>query len=131
VTLGELYLRQGHRQEAERIFRLVAEREPDNAAARAALGRLAGLVEVAEQAEAAQQPEAAGQPEAAEQAGAVQQPEAAGPPLQAVRPDHRPLDAAQLLAGLENPQAPVSLRKAYLLRRYLTRLRQARSPHVP
>lgn len=33
VTLGDLYLRQGHLREAEGIFREVLEREPDNAAA--------------------------------------------------------------------------------------------------
>jgi hypothetical protein len=37
ATLGELYLRQGHPHEAERIFREVVEREPANAAARAGL----------------------------------------------------------------------------------------------
>ena len=41
VTLGELYLRQGHAGEAERIFREVLRREPDNAAARAGLARSA------------------------------------------------------------------------------------------
>lgn len=40
ATLGELYLRQGHRDEAERIFREVLEREPGNAAARAGLHKL-------------------------------------------------------------------------------------------
>lgn len=40
ATLGELYLRQGHLDEAERIFRGVLEREPDNGAARAGLGRI-------------------------------------------------------------------------------------------
>lgn len=39
VTLGELYLRQGHADEAERIFREVLEREPGNGAALAGLGR--------------------------------------------------------------------------------------------
>ena len=43
VTLGELYFRQGHYTEAERIFREVLEREPDNVAATAALHRLAAL----------------------------------------------------------------------------------------
>ena len=39
ATLGELYLRQGHLGEAERIFREVLRREPDNAAAREGLAR--------------------------------------------------------------------------------------------
>ncbi len=40
ATLGEIYLRQGHRDEAERIFREVLRREPDNAAAREGLAGL-------------------------------------------------------------------------------------------
>ncbi len=40
VTLAELYLEQGHRTEAERIFRAVLEREPENEAARRGLRRL-------------------------------------------------------------------------------------------
>lgn len=40
VTLGELYLRQGHADEAEQIFREVLEREPDNGAALAGLSRV-------------------------------------------------------------------------------------------
>ncbi|HKH44197.1 MAG TPA: tetratricopeptide repeat protein [Thermoanaerobaculia bacterium] len=43
ATLGELYLRQGHYAEAERIFREVLQREPASASARAGLDRLASL----------------------------------------------------------------------------------------
>ncbi|MEA2563324.1 MAG: hypothetical protein QOH06_4828 [Acidobacteriota bacterium] len=42
ATLGEIYLRQGHADEAERIFREVLEREPGNGAA------LAGLEQIEE-----------------------------------------------------------------------------------
>jgi tetratricopeptide (TPR) repeat protein len=41
VTLGDLYLRQGHVGEAEQIFQEVLRREPDNAAAREALAQVA------------------------------------------------------------------------------------------
>jgi tetratricopeptide (TPR) repeat protein len=41
ATLGELYLRQGHLTEAERIFREVLHREPDNATAQEGLARAA------------------------------------------------------------------------------------------
>ena len=41
ATLGELYLKQGHLGEAERIFREVLRREPDNAPAREGLARAA------------------------------------------------------------------------------------------
>jgi tetratricopeptide (TPR) repeat protein len=40
ATLGEIYLRQGHADEAERIFREVLEREPGNGAALAGLERV-------------------------------------------------------------------------------------------
>jgi tetratricopeptide (TPR) repeat protein len=40
VTLGQLYQRQGHSGEAERIFRAVLERDPDNPVARAELASL-------------------------------------------------------------------------------------------
>lgn len=45
ATLGEIYLRQGHLSEAARIFHEVLQREPDNAAAREGLARLAALRE--------------------------------------------------------------------------------------
>jgi tetratricopeptide (TPR) repeat protein len=45
ATLGELYLRQGHLAEAERIFREVLQREPANAAAHAGLERLTEIQE--------------------------------------------------------------------------------------
>ncbi|HEX6900465.1 MAG TPA: tetratricopeptide repeat protein [Thermoanaerobaculia bacterium] len=41
VTLGELYLRQGHLGEARRIFEEILLREPDSAAAREGLARVA------------------------------------------------------------------------------------------
>ena len=40
VTLGELYMKQGHRDEAERIFRKVLEQDPGNSAALDKLARL-------------------------------------------------------------------------------------------
>ncbi|HYG65023.1 MAG TPA: tetratricopeptide repeat protein, partial [Thermoanaerobaculia bacterium] len=40
MTLGELYLRQGHLQEARRIFGEILEREPDHAAAHDGLERV-------------------------------------------------------------------------------------------
>jgi len=41
VTLGDLYLRQGHVGEAEQIFQEVLRREPENTAAREALAQVA------------------------------------------------------------------------------------------
>jgi hypothetical protein len=92
VTLADLYLRQGHTEEAARMLGEIVEREPGNAAARVGLARLAG----------------------------------------APRPS-RParLDAAQLLAGLDDPQASPTVRRTFLLQSYLARLRQPRRPHVP
>ena len=43
VTIGELYLDQGHRSEAIAIFRRVLSAEPDNLRAREALERLGAL----------------------------------------------------------------------------------------
>jgi tetratricopeptide (TPR) repeat protein len=86
ATLGELYLRQGHLGEAERIFQEVLHREPRNVVALGALDE--------------------------------------------IERRRKPLDAATLLAGHGEPDAPPATRKAYLLRGYLTRLRQVRRPHV-
>jgi len=93
VTLAELYLRQGHTEEAERIFGDIVQREPGNAAAREGLARLTGT--------------------------------GARPVAWQER-----LDAGQLLAGLNDPQASPMARRAYLLQSYLARLRPRRS-HVP
>ena len=41
------------------------------------------------------------------------------------------LDAGQLLAGLNDPQASPKVRRTWLLQSYLARLRQPRRPHVP
>lgn len=112
VTLAELYLRQGHREEAERLFGEIVEREPGNAAARDGLARLTGPAAAPAAQPAAQAPAPA--------------------PVAAPAGDSRmPLDARQLLAGLDDPQALPAVRKAYLLQSYLARLRQPRRRHVP
>ncbi len=59
ATLGDLYLRQGHASEAERIFDEVLEREPGNAAAQDGLARLRALRAPAPIAEPAAEPAAA------------------------------------------------------------------------
>jgi len=74
VTLGELYLRQGHLGEAERIFHEVLAREPGNAAARDGLARAGAQREGAVSASAA--PGAAAGP-------------SAEPELSAAPPDRR------------------------------------------
>lgn len=109
ATLGELYRRQGHLDEAERIFREVIARQPGNDTARLALAELAG----------------AASPPPGETGIALERP---GREQPAGGRADRPLDAAQLLAGLDQPQASAVARKAYLLQSYLTRLRQARRP---
>lgn len=48
VTLGNLYLEQGHADEAERIFRTLLEADPDNAAARAGLARARAATDTSE-----------------------------------------------------------------------------------
>lgn len=88
ATLGELYLRQGHLAEAERIFQEVLRREPGNHAARQALA--------------------------------------------GIESRRRPLDAAGLLAELDQrkPDAGPKERKRFLLLSYLQRLRPAGSGNV-
>jgi len=206
LTLGELYLRQGHLEEAERIFGEIAHRDPDNAAAREALADIARRARPAPAAAppaapqpaapaSAETPAAAAEPEpelqppsqspamaaeppapaAVEPPAAVDQPTAlaAGEPLATVAappaaiaqtaaaaaaappvmpasavapasaapaagepgpaggPRLRPLEAGHLLAGMADPQAAPTARKAYLLQSYLARLRQPRRHNVP
>ncbi|MES1241604.1 MAG: tetratricopeptide repeat protein [Acidobacteriota bacterium] len=102
ATLGELYLRQGHLDEAERIFQDVLDREPDNAAARAGLGRIG---------EARRPPE----PEPGPAVVSELAPE----------PQAIPLDARRLLAGFQPGPAGggTTARKIFLLNRYLDRIR--------
>ncbi len=50
VTLAELYLRQGHREEARRILDQVLERDPNNAAARKLFAQMGSVAETAERA---------------------------------------------------------------------------------
>jgi tetratricopeptide (TPR) repeat protein len=90
VTLGDLYLRQGYHAEAEGIYREILEREPENAAARTGLERIAAL----------------------------------GP-----RPEPPEVDARRLLVGYRpdpglGTDAELRARKAFVLNRYLERLRQ-------
>jgi tetratricopeptide (TPR) repeat protein len=102
ATLGDLYLRQGHLDEAERIFQEVLRREPDNTPARSGLGSIE---------EARRTPASPAAPAA---------------------PISAPLDAHQLLAGFRPGPAGAgtTARKVFLLNRYLDRLR-GRQPHVP
>lgn len=100
ATLGELYLRQGHLDEAERIFQDVLEREPHNAAAQAGLGRI-------------------------EETRRPPEPEPEPVMIEPVRTEATPLDARRLLAGFEPGAAGggTTARKIFLLNRYLERIR--------
>ena len=100
ATLGQLYLRQGHHAEAERIFHEVLRREPDNPAARAGLEHMAG-------------------PAAPEPAGRK------APPLDAAQL----LAGFQPAAG-QAGAAGVAARKVFLLNRYLQRLRRGSARDV-
>lgn len=97
ATLGDLYLRQGYPAEAEQIFRDVLRREPESAAALEGIAKLS-------------QPAAA--PATAAAATAVA----------------KPLEARDLLAGYQpaGRSGPVEgrARKAFLLSRYLERIRR-------
>jgi tetratricopeptide (TPR) repeat protein len=186
VTLAELYLRQGHLKEAERLFSEILAREPGNTAAREGLSRLAGPAAAAAPSPApaagARAPVAAAPaPAAGASASVAAAPAPAAEPVQApprepetealgaaaasVAPAQPaeparaaprepetgrpaasaasagvrsasiaaspPLAASDLLVGQDDPQASRKVRRAYLLRSYLARLRQPRRPHVP
>ncbi|RPH55613.1 tetratricopeptide repeat protein [bacterium] len=114
ATLGEIYLRQGHLEEAERIFQEVLRREPGNPSALAGLARLASLAAVVAAPPAAPAPAAA----------------PAGPAAAA----GRPLEVSELLAGFDPSAAGaagVNARKAFVLKQYLQRLREGSQRHVP
>lgn len=109
VTLGRLYLQQGHQDEARRIFREVLDREPDHTEARAELLRL----------DAPPEPEREVSP-------AVPEPETPSEPEGAAA---EPLTAADL----EGPGARslgLTERKVRMLDSYLQRIRQAAEQHV-
>jgi len=108
ATLGDLYLRQGHLEEAERIYREVLEREPDNSAARAGATRV----------EEARQP--AGPPP-------VPAPIPVATPFSAPLP--AAVDARRLLTGFQTGSTGggTTARKIFLLNRYLDRIRGGRA----
>jgi tetratricopeptide (TPR) repeat protein len=98
ATLAELYLRQGHADEAERIFREVLEREPGSGVA------LAGLERV-------------------EEARRAVSPQAVPQAVPAPRPVA--LDAGRLLTGFSGGRGTTAS-KIFLLNRYLDRIRGSR-----
>jgi tetratricopeptide (TPR) repeat protein len=104
ATLGELYLRQGHLDEAGRIFREVLQREPESSVAQAGLARLAEL---------------------------AQQPVAAAPQPREARPlDAEQLLAGFQPTPGQTGGDGVTARKIFLLNSYLKRLRQGSAPDV-
>lgn len=140
VTLGRLYLEQGHIDEAARIFREVLSKVPDNGSAREGLARTQALLDSrpAPPTERASEAPAAAPPPG--------EPAAAVPPAAAVAaeasgggPMPSPADAA---GGVEVPSALSSeggaagseldpkLRKVAALRDYLKRIRQGAGSHV-
>lgn len=109
MTLGRLYLQQGHEDEARNIFRRVLEREPDNSAARAELLRLEPKPEP-ESESVSTEPEPAPEP----------------PVVAATAP-------VLTAADLEDPGAAgmgLTERKVRILDNYLRRIRRAAETHV-
>lgn len=130
ATLGQLYLQQGHPEEARKIFRQVLERDPAHPVALAGIAALdqrepaaaePGAVESRVADERAAEDLADAESADAESADArtgVSSAEAAG---------GWPLSAADLLAGSEaRAAAGLTEKKKVLLRSYLRRLRPGR-----
>jgi tetratricopeptide (TPR) repeat protein len=113
VTLAELYLRQGHRDEALRILGQVLRREPENVAAHDLAARIRG--EAAAAAVAASPEPSAFQ--------APLSPVAAGVPMAATEP------AAPVQTATIAPPSKTK-RKIQLLSAYLERLRRGSAPGV-
>lgn len=102
VTLGELYLRQGHLGEAERIFREVLQREPENLTALQALSLLEPPVASEEPVELSEPVES----------------------IEPIQPALEPWTAAVPREG--DPRS----RKVLLLTQYLERIRRGSVAHV-
>lgn len=107
ATLGQLYMRQGHLDDAEEIFRQVLDRDPSHEAARA------GLDQVAER---RREVDAAKEAEEAEEAE------------QTTEPDRPELSAEDLLAG-DRPDG-LTAKKRLLFERYLERIRRSADADV-
>lgn len=111
VTLAQLYLEQGHVEEAERILQEILSREPESRSAREALDELARR-------------RAGAAASAAAPAAAVSStPAAAGVHVAGLLADFQP-DPAR---GDDSPAA----RKVHVLTRYLERLQRGGGPRVP
>jgi tetratricopeptide (TPR) repeat protein len=109
VTLADLYLRQGHHGEAERLYREVLRREPDNAVARIGLARVASASSSA--------------------ASAISEPATSAAELAPADPVAEPVVAADFVAA--GSAGDRRTRTVDLLNRYLQRIRRGSQPHVP
>jgi tetratricopeptide (TPR) repeat protein len=138
ATLGEIYLRQGHRDEAERIFREVLRREPESSAAREGLARLGPAAPAPSAAAAAaaatllmpviSRVPPPPQPPALATVAAEPAPAPLPEPAQASAAAGRRLEARDLLsrfpAEAEAGAGAAKARKVFLLNSYLKRLRR-------
>jgi hypothetical protein len=103
VTLGDLYLRQGHWTEAEGIYREVLRREPDNLPAHAGLARIA----------------------------ASREPEPAPAPVISAAPAIPAISAIAAATPTQPEPGDGRSRKILLLNSYLQRIRRGSHPDVP
>jgi tetratricopeptide (TPR) repeat protein len=124
VTLADLYLRQGHHGEAERLYQEVLRREPDNGAAQLGLARVQGTTGPSVPPPTLSPASPASVPPVSDYA--VSQPLTAEPafPEPAVAADFVP-------AGSFGDRGDRRTRTVDLLNRYLERIRRGSQPHVP
>lgn len=125
VTLGQLYMAQGHRREAARIFRSVLERDPNNSISQRALAELegAGAGEPPPEPPSELQPEAEQTPSLSESpSGSPEPPEA---PQEAAPEEAAPEEAVPQEVAAPMAAKGITERKISALEDYLHRLRQA------
>ena len=128
VTLGNLYLEQGHRDQAREVFEKVLAREPENTAAREALAALDGLVVESEPGTVEEPETLEAEPPPLEDTSEAEAASEETPPATeedsiAAEETAAGVTAEELLADIPESEG-LTGRKIHLLRSYLRRIRR-------